>query len=148
MRLWRISAWPGLTGEGGMHVDGRWNTRGHRVIYGAEHPALAMVEVMAHLRLSVTNIPTTLKLIPIDVADGADIDPGMTLPAGWQASEPTSRAVGDAWLSRASALLTPVPSAILAHSTNFLINPGHRQATTHLTEGTIEAFWFDKRFIR
>nr|WP_218170071.1 RES family NAD+ phosphorylase [Pseudomonas sp. P7759] len=31
------------------------------VIYAAEHPALAMVEVLAHMRLSLANIPSTRK---------------------------------------------------------------------------------------
>jgi RES domain-containing protein len=131
-----------------MHVDGRWHTRGRRVIYAAEHPALAMVEVMAHMRLSLTNIPITLHLIPIDIGDGASESPAPALPTGWQANEPTSQALGNAWFVSAGALLMPVPSAILAHSTNYLINPVHPQAITHLTEGTIEPFWFDKRLLR
>ena len=147
MRLWRISAFPGVAGEGGLHVDGRWHTMGHRVIYAAEHPALAMIEVMAHMRLSLTAIPTTLKLIPVEVDDLAVCDPVPSLPTGWQANETTSQAVGNAWLKSGAALLMPVPSAILAHSTNYLINPAHPQANTHLREGTIEPFWFDKRFL-
>jgi RES domain-containing protein len=118
------------------------------VIYAGEHPALSMVEVMAHMRLSLTAIPTTLKLIPIDVAPGATISPAPMLPSGWQANEPTTQAVGDAWLASKAGLLLPVPSAILAHSTNDLINPQHPEAATHLSEGPIEPFWFDKRFLR
>lgn len=148
MKLWRISAWPGLTGVGGMTHAGRWHTAGKPVLYAGEHPALSMVEVMAHMDLKLTAIPTALKLISIDVAAGADISPVPALPAGWQANEPTSQAVGDAWLLSAAGLLLPLPSAILAHSTNYLINPAHPQAATHLTEGPIEPFWFDKRFIR
>lgn len=148
MRLWRISAWPGLTGQGGMYSDGRWHARGHRVIYAAEHPALAMIEIMAHLRLRLTNIPTTLQLIPINIVDGATESPTPSLPPGWQANEPASQAVGNAWFESVTALLMPVPSAILAHSTNYLINPIHPQAATHLNEGATEPFWFDKRFLR
>ncbi len=148
MRLWRISAWPGLTGEGGMHGDGRWHTKGHRVLYVGEHPALSTLEVMVHMRLNVGEIPTTLQLIPIDVIDGASMDPPLVLPSGWQANEPTTQALGDAWLTGRTALLLPVPSAILAHSTNYLINPAHPQAATHLTEGAMEPYWFDKRFFR
>ena len=148
MRLWRISSFPGLSGEGGMHVDGRWHSKGRRVIYASEHPALAMVEVMAHLRLGVTSIPTTLQLIPIDVAHGASIDPAPALPSGWQANELTTQAVGDAWLQAGTALLAPLPSALLAESTNYLINPTHSQAATHLSEGAITPFWFDKRLLR
>ncbi|MDB5969454.1 MAG: hypothetical protein JWQ90_1904 [Hydrocarboniphaga sp.] len=107
-----------------------------------------MIETMAHMRLTLTSIPLTLKLIPIDVADGAVISPSPTLPPGWQANEPTSQAVGDAWLASGAGLLLPVPSALLAHSTNYIINPAHPQAPMHLMEGNIEPFWFDKRYLR
>jgi RES domain-containing protein len=147
-RFWRISAWPGLGGLGGLASDGRWHTLPRCVLYVAEHPALAMVEVIAHMHLSLTSIPTTLTLIPIDVLDGATESLPPSLPPGWQANEPTSQTVGNAWFDSVPALLMPVPSAILAHSTNYLINPKHPEATTHLNEGTPEAFWFDKRFLR
>ena len=28
MRLWRLSQFTGLTGEGGLHASGRWHTQG------------------------------------------------------------------------------------------------------------------------
>ncbi|EQD43820.1 RES domain protein [mine drainage metagenome] len=58
-----------------------------------------------------------------------------------------SQAVGDAWLRSRTGLLLPVPSALLAHATNHVINPAHAQAATHLAEGAIEPFWFDKRYL-
>lgn len=148
MRLWRISIWPGLTGEGGLHTASRWHTLGQRIVYAAEHPALAMVETMAHMRLGLATIPLNLKLIPIDVAAGATMSPTPPLPTGWQANELMSQAIGDAWLREGNGLLLPIPSAILAHAMNYLLNPGHAQALTHLIEGTPEPFWFDKRFLR
>lgn len=148
MRVYRISAYPGLGGIGGLHTAGRWNSKGRSILYAGEHPALAMVEVLAHMRLRLTNIPLTLKLICIDVHDGASIAPAPALPNNWQANEPTSQSVGDAWLAAGTALLLRVPSALLAHSTNYLINPNHPQAATHLTEAEILPFWFDKRFLK
>lgn len=148
MRLWRISAYPGLTGNGGLYVDGRWHTVPRLALYASEHPALAMVEVMAHLRLSLTNIPLSLKLIEIRIADGAIIAAAQTPPAGWQANEPTSQALGNQWLDATKELVLPVPSALLAHSTNYLINPRHPQAATHVSEVSVEPFWFDKRYLR
>ena len=148
LRLWRISAWPGLSGIGGQHVDGRWHTRPRSVIYAAEHPALAALEVMAHMRLSMANIPTTLKLIMIEVAAGAAISPMPELPDGWQANEATTQVLGNRWLDAGEALLLPLPSAVLPHATNYLINPQHAQAATHLSEADIEPFWFDRRYLR
>lgn len=147
MRLWRISQWTGLTGEGGLQAAGRWHTQGRRVIYASEHPALAMVEVMAHLRLCIAAIPLTLKLTAIDVSKSALVSQPPELPDGWQANEPTSQAVGDTWLRDARNLVLPLPSALLPHSTSYLINAAHPQATTHLTETAIEPFWFDRRLL-
>lgn len=148
MRLWRLSSHPGLTGVGGHHADGRWHTRGKAILYTSEHPALAMVEAMAHMRLGVATIPLTLKLIAIDIADTASIAPPPDLPAGWQANELTSQAVGNAWLTASESLVMPIPSAILAHSTNYLINPAHPDAATCVTETEVEPFWFDRRYLR
>jgi RES domain-containing protein len=148
MRLWRISSYPGLSGVGGQHVDGRWHTRGRQILYTSEHPALAMVEAMAHMRLGITAIPLTLKLIAIEVDDRATKAPAPRLPSGWQANEPTSQAVGDAWLAGRDALLLPVPSAILMHATNWLINPAHAESATMVSEVGIEPFWFDRRYLR
>jgi RES domain-containing protein len=148
MRLWRISSYPGLAGIGGLHAAGRWHSLGRHVLYASEHPALAMVETLAHMRLGLTAIPLTLKLIAIDVAEGARVSPAPALPGGWQANEPTSQAAGDSWLAGGSGLLLPVPSALIAHSINYVINPVHAQAATHLSEGEILPFWFDKRYLR
>lgn len=148
MRLWRISSHPGLDGAGGHHEDGRWHTAKRFVLYAAEHPALAMVEVMAHMRLSLSNLPLTLKLIRIDVADGAAISPTPRLPSGWPANAPASQALGNAWLDAKAGLLLPLPSALLAHATNYLVNPQHPQAGTHLREAFVEPFWFDRRLRR
>ena len=150
MRLWRISEWPGLGGEGGLYADGRWNPLGVRVVYASEHPALSLIETLVHLHLKLArgSIPTTLKLIALDIDDGATISNTPALPSGWQANEPTTQAIGGAWLQANADLLLPVPSALIAHATNYLINPAHTQAVTHVREVTIEPVWIDKRFLR
>lgn len=148
MRLWRISSYPGLTGLGGTYVDGRWHTKPRRVIYAAEHPALAMVEVLAHMNLSIDNVPIGLRLISIDVAKRAKRAPPPELPSGWQANQPTTRRIGNQWLDAGDALLLPVPSAILPESRNYLINPLHPQAVRALVETDHGPFWVDPRFLR
>lgn len=118
------------------------------MLYLGEHPALALIEVMANMRLKPSAIPLTLKLIAIDIKDGALETRSPNLPSGWQANEPGSRALGDAWLDSGTGLLLTVPSAIIAHATNYLVNTAHPQAATHLVEASIESFGFDSRFFR
>lgn len=145
--LWRISQYPGLSGIGGLYGDGRWHTKGRPVVYAAEHPALALVEAMAHLDLSIDEVPDTLKLCRIEVDDRLGIHM-RTLPAGWQANELMSRKVGDAWLAAREHPLFAVPSAILPHSTNYLINPTHPDVAGGVAEASVEDIWIDRRFIR
>ena len=147
MRLWRISQYPGLSGIGGTHVSGRWHNKPRYVLYAAEHPALAMVEILAHMRLAATAMPITLRLLAIDVKKGAKMSPPPSLPTGWQANKPTTRTLGDAWLSRSNELLWKVPSAVLPESYNYLINPLHKQAVSHLTETDFGPYWVDPRFV-
>ena len=146
MQLWRISQQPGLTGIGGTKVDGRWHNK-RFIIYAAEHPALAMVEVLAHMRLAATAMPITLRLLAINVKKGANITPSPSLPTGWQANQPTTRTIGNAWLDSGNGLLLKVPSAVLPKSYNYLVNPLHKQAASHLTEADFGPFWVDPRFV-
>ena len=62
MRLWRISNHASLTGEGGLYASGRWHTRGQRVVYLADHPASALLEVMVHLEIDAEDLPLALSV--------------------------------------------------------------------------------------
>ncbi len=148
MRLWRISQYMGLSGIGGTYVDGRWHSKPRVVIYASEHPALAMVEVLAHMHLTAATVPVNLRLLAIDIGKGAKVSPTPALPSGWQANQMTTQDLGNAWLDARSGLLLKLPSAVLPESFNYLINPRSTQAPTHLTESDMGPFWVDQRFIR
>lgn len=49
MELWRISNYADLSGEGGLRAAGRWHTRGKRIVYLTDHPASALLELLAHM---------------------------------------------------------------------------------------------------
>jgi len=46
MELWRISNYADLSGAGGLQAAGRWHTRGKRIVYLADHPASALLEML------------------------------------------------------------------------------------------------------
>ena len=50
--LWRISNHCDIQGMGGEKSDGRWHTakRGKRIVYLSDHPAIALIEVLANLK--------------------------------------------------------------------------------------------------
>jgi len=128
MRLWRISNYADLSGTGGLRYSARWHTKGHPIIYSAEHPAGALIEFLAYIDLE--NIPETFQLVTIEIdADvtGTAIEPRQ-LRGAWITDTGVSRAIGDEWLMLGTSLLLRVPSAIVPDAYNMLINPNHPDA--------------------
>src|SRR5271154_6122791 len=113
MLLWRISNYADLSGEGGRRSDGRWHAKGQRVVYLAEHPALALLEVLVHLD-DPEEVPTSYQLLTIEVPEGlssdrlteAELDRNA---AGWRRSVAECRRISASWFSTQPAALLRVP---------------------------------------
>ena len=128
MRLWRISNYADLSGMGGVRFPARWNSKGHPIVYTAEHPAGALVEFLVHL--DIEDFPATYQLLTIDTGNlppPADIAPDR-LPPGWAGDHAITRRIGDDWLRSAGTLLLRVPSVLVPQAANVLINPLHPDA--------------------
>lgn len=130
--LWRISNRADLTGLGGEKSDGRWHTAAHgkRIVYLSEHPALALVEVLANLHGNPRLLPESYQLIKVRVepeisSERFDID---SLSDKWHEDLNETQAAGDEWLARGSSALLGVPSSPSPESVNFLLNPLHADA--------------------
>jgi RES domain-containing protein len=133
VRLWRISDFPDLSGDGGRRAAARWNSAGHPVVYTSEHPALALLENLAHIEAEPNDLPDTYQLLEIDVADdiAAEVIDARHLSktnAHWRSDLATTRALGDEWLVGQRTALLRLPSVILPKSTNLLLNPAHADA--------------------
>ena len=133
MRLWRISNYADLSGEGGRRRSGRWHSGGLPVVYLAEHPALALLEDLVHLEGDVDDVPDTYQLLEIDVS--GDVAMGSVDTAGlgasdadWRTSLAATRMIGDDWLKGGRTVLLRIPSVILPKSTDVLLNPAHADA--------------------
>lgn len=137
MILWRIAkaAYGDLSGEGARLHGGRWNSAGRAVVYLAEHPALALLEVLVHLDLTPELLPDDYVLMEVEAPDGA-------IPAA-PAHRPM-REAGDLWLQAAKAAFLRVPSALVPRSHNWLLNPAHEDAAHVRIKGT-EPLAFDPR---
>ncbi|HEV2118288.1 MAG TPA: RES family NAD+ phosphorylase [Terriglobales bacterium] len=130
MLLWRISNHASLDGGGGLIASARWHTRGHPVLYLAETPAGALVEVLVHLELDPAHLPRSYKLLKAEAPDDISLRAigKAELAADWTQDLPGTRNLGDDWLrSRVTALLR-VPSAIVPETFNLLLNPHHPDA--------------------
>lgn len=104
--------------------------RGKRIVYLSEHPALALIEVLVHLKGNPALLPETYQLMKVVVPGHAStdvVDPA-TLSAAWRTNQHESQMRGDAWLETSNSALLAVPSAPSPESTNYLLNPHHPAA--------------------
>ncbi|MFT3987706.1 RES family NAD+ phosphorylase [Aestuariivirga sp.] len=144
MKLWRISNHADLSGEGGRRAAGRWHSRGRPIIYAAEHPTGALVEILVHLDRDL--LPDQCQLITIEAPETISIQTISEdlLRPGWSSDEAFTRRLGDAWLAARSSLLLRVPSVILPEAWNMLINPVHPEIS-QLAIANQQSFPLDRR---
>ena len=130
MFLWRISNHLSLVGEGGLRASGRWHTRGTRVVYCAENPAAAFLEILVHFEIEIRDLPARYRLLKIAVPDDVRVQRASPddLNRDWLENTHATRATGDAWLAQGSTALLTVPSAIVPETFNVLLNPAHPDA--------------------
>ncbi len=150
MLLWRISDYADLLGMGGHFASGRWHLRGNAVVYLADHPASALLEVLVRLEVDVDELPTGYQLLAVDVPDdiaGRARKIEEPLPANWREDLATTRALGSEWLMSLSGALLQVPSAIVPRATNWLLNPLHENSA-RISISEIIRVPFDPRLLR
>lgn len=147
MRLWRISTYTDLSGLGGLRASGRWHTRGRRVVYLADHPASALLEMIVRLEPDV--VPDTYTLLCVslpDILETSEIELD-ELPADWRERPALTRQLGDQWLDASETALISVPSAIVPSAHHYLMNPAHAASAYARVLDVIRAP-FDPRLMR
>jgi RES domain-containing protein len=140
--LWRASRriYADLSGKGGLLGSGRWHSKGRPIVYTAEHPALALLEVRVNLDVAPDLLPPDYTMAKISAPDSlqiyvSDIDAADSAAA--------SRA-GDQWLADGKYPLMRVRSVIAPESFNVLVNPLHRDAA-EIAVVELIPFSFDAR---
>ena len=107
---------------------GRWNKSGQKVIYAAESIALAFLESMIRrqgvgfnedFKIMFLEIPKDLSITTIDPA---------SLNPGWDAirNHSVSQERSSSWYASSQTPVLKVPSVVLPHSFNFVINTEHK----------------------
>ena len=134
---------------GAKRYGGRWNSKGVPVVYAADSPSLAALELLVHMHEVQILESFTLcsaecdddQIMSLDTAD---------LPDDWGADPaPTSTAtIGDRWVSDGVSLALAVPSTIITQQSNFLINPGDPGFGALLESAQTVPFQFDGRLIK
>ena len=94
-----------LSGEGGLHADGRWHTQGQPIVYCASSEALAVLELRVHIGNFLPRDPFTMHAIdvPDSLIEPVTLD---TLPAAWNAVPHSSNGM----------VVTPAKGGILKYS--------------------------------
>jgi RES domain-containing protein len=146
--LWRVSNHTDLGGWGGRKFESRWSSLGRRIVYMAESPAGAMLEVLVHLKDKEDELPATFSLLEIESSDESGIRELLPLvDVEWKNQLESTQRIGDLWLSSRDTPLARVPSAIMPRTWNLILNPEHPEAR-NLRVVSVLRERFDNRLFR
>ncbi|WP_235296006.1 RES family NAD+ phosphorylase [Portibacter marinus] len=132
-----------MTGSG---YPGRWNSKGKFVVYTSSSRALASLENIVHrsgeglnqnFRTMVIHVPDSLQVLNLDTSK---------LRANWHEFQHFRhcQAMGDQWLEECETAVLRVPSSIVKHEYNYLLNPQHSDFKK-ICIIDVEPFDFDPR---
>lgn len=151
MRVWRVSNHGDLSGEGGRLVAGRWHDRGLPAVYLAEHPALALLETIVHLEVDPEDVPRNYRLLSVEIADDVAIhafsqeELDRNSPS-WRVDPIVTRTLARPWFEGKLTALFRVPSVVVPHAANFVLNPLHSDSTK-ISIASDELVEFDARLL-
>jgi RES domain-containing protein len=112
-------------GEGARRAGGRWNSAGRAAVYTAATTSLGLLETLVHADLGL--LPFYLA-IPVSFdADLVESVGPERLPSDWNSVPVRHRVqrIGDDWLASGRTCVLEVPSVIVPHESNFILNPEH-----------------------
>ena len=92
--------------------------------------------------------PTDLLAVPVEIHDDIAIEAVEveTLPTDWRTfpAPPALALIGDQWFRSSRTAVLSVPSVVVPHERNFVLNPTHRDFS-QIVIGPSEPFSFDPR---
>jgi RES domain-containing protein len=116
-----------FNGEGARLYGGRWNHRGTAVVYLSDSLALAALEQFVHLGKAGSALALVVFEIAIPDRAAIEVLAQKQLPPNWREEPPPdeTKELGTQWVRRNAAVALRVPSAIIPHEANYVINPAH-----------------------
>jgi len=146
MIVWRISQFHNLNGWGTVKTYGRWHVIGTRMVYTADCPAAALLEICAHT--SAEDLPRTFTLLKITGPDvfSEEVGPDQ-LPGNWATQMELTQQIGADWLQSRRSPMLRVPSVLVPETWNYLLNAAHPDAALFQIERSYE-YPFDLRLKR
>lgn len=123
-RVCRIKHSMDISGEGARLFGGRWNHKLTPVVYTSESRSLALLEYSVNV--SLTEIPGKLSITCIEVPEDSLYELSVAdLPVDWRAypAPASTKDFGTKLLEEAIYPLIKIPSTVVPHEFNFLLNP-------------------------
>jgi RES domain-containing protein len=138
----RERAGDALSGEGASLYGGRWNPPGTPVVYASESRALAVLETFVYLPLEARAMRFVLCTIELPPRARLLRHDAERPPPSLEASQETGRR----WLNDAATIALVVPSALVPHEANYVLNVKHTQFARLVA--VQEPYSFDERLRR
>ena len=117
-----------LTGEGARLYGGRWNKKGHSMLYFSEHLSLCVLEMLT--RIDFEFLTEDYAFIEVEISDKLIIPSGRitSISKDWRTDPPSfaTQEFGSKWLASEANFALSVPSAVLPNESNILVNPNHK----------------------
>jgi RES domain-containing protein len=115
-----------FTGEGASLEGGRWNSPGTSIVYTSSSASLALLETLVNLG-SLAPLPA-YSIFRLEFRE--DLLERMlvgALPPNWLEYPPPveTQGIGDLWIAQARSCVLAVPSTVIPHEVNYLLNPSH-----------------------
>jgi RES domain-containing protein len=135
------------TGIGGLYAARRWNHLGTPMVYCATARSLAVLEFFVNLEPN--QAPDDLLMaeatVPDDLLEKLDLS---LLPFNWRELDNLAcRDLGSNWVKSARSAAILVPSVVVDHDWNVLLNPAHPDFSKVVIAEPIP-FRFDPRMFR
>lgn len=112
-----------LSGEGARLYGGRWNPPGTAVVYASASRALAILEMFVNLTLEARSMRFVLCSIELPPRVRLTRHAGQRPPRAFSASQE----IGRRWLHGGRTLALVVPSVVVPHEANYVLNVSHAQ---------------------
>jgi RES domain-containing protein len=139
-----------LSGIGAGLYGGRWNPKGINMVYTSSSIALASLEYLVHNYHLLSTAKICLAKIKIGNPKPIMELQTKALPLGWNLPLnilQATKQIGKDFYLNAQDYILKVPSAVVPHEFNLLMNPLHNHHADTKVVDIIDPFVFDQRLL-
>ena len=113
-----------LSGNWALDHPARWHKKGDKVIYTSDSLALAVLEMIANVN-GIENLPPNLIYVQYEFSSRYQEILDYKFKKEEYLSYGESQELGHEWVKGYDKVCLKVPSILIPHSSNVLINPSH-----------------------